>query len=296
MFFIFGSPRSGTTLLAQCLSSHSDIVVPGETDFIIPLSFIFDRIREPQMGRRLIKDLIIHSVAFQTSIREFLDEEQICEVINKCDYHPAQMLNSLYAEVATAAGKLIAGDKSPNDLLFLRILIQVGGLSHPNTKILHIVRDIRDVMVSLNKVRWVTDLDLYFPRFWSDSNLYLYSLYKDNASTYLLIRYEDIVRKPARILHKICDFLQVDFQKGMLDSHNFSSRYKGIPHHAKLYSPITSDNVGVYKKEVSKLLLKSYEQQAKEALVTFNYYHKYDQPFLGVIYDKLKNRVNAIVS
>ena len=30
MFFIFGSPRSGTTLLAQCLSAHSEIIVPGE--------------------------------------------------------------------------------------------------------------------------------------------------------------------------------------------------------------------------------------------------------------------------
>ncbi len=30
MFFIFGMPRSGTTLIAQCLSAHTEIVVPYE--------------------------------------------------------------------------------------------------------------------------------------------------------------------------------------------------------------------------------------------------------------------------
>jgi hypothetical protein len=44
MLFVFGSPRSGTTLLAQILNSHPEIVVPHETDFIIPFVFVFDRI------------------------------------------------------------------------------------------------------------------------------------------------------------------------------------------------------------------------------------------------------------
>ncbi|QHW31542.1 sulfotransferase [Paenibacillus rhizovicinus] len=35
MFIIFGSPRSGTTLLSSVLDAHDDIVVPDETDFIV---------------------------------------------------------------------------------------------------------------------------------------------------------------------------------------------------------------------------------------------------------------------
>jgi len=34
MSFLFGTPRSGTILLAQCLSAHTKIIVPSETDFI----------------------------------------------------------------------------------------------------------------------------------------------------------------------------------------------------------------------------------------------------------------------
>lgn len=271
MFFIFGSPRSGTTLLAQCLNAHTEILIPHETDFIIPLAFTFDRIRQPDMGKEILIKLITHSSAFQTSIGEYLNHKQIAKIINNCNYHPAQMLNSLYAALALAGNKNIAGDKSPNDLLFLRMLIKAGALDSTNMKIIHIVRDIRDVMVSLNKVQWVTDLDLYFPRFWSNSNLYLHLLYKDKKHVYLFIRYEDMVNNPALTFHKICNFLEVEFQKGMLDSQNFNRRYKNVPAHSNLYKSISADNIAVYKNSITETLLKSYEKQAGEALSIFKY-------------------------
>jgi len=274
MFFIFGSPRSGTTLLAQCLNNHSEIIVPHETNFIIPMGFVFSSIREPDLGKEIIIKLITGSPDFKTSIGEYLDEEKISKIINGCDYHPARMLNSLYAELATSTGKKIAGDKSPNDLLNLNALVSQGGLDDASMKIIHIVRDIRDVMVSLNKAKWLKDLDLSFPRFWSNSNLYLNSLYKDKKNRYLLIRYEDMVHQPEYVLHKACDFLEVDFQPRMLDFQNFNPRYKNFPSHSKLYAPISTDNIGVYKKELTKSLLISYERQAQEALEIFEYLKK----------------------
>jgi hypothetical protein len=289
MFFIFGSPRSGTTLLAQCLSNHSEIIVPYETDFIIPMAFIFDRIRDPKLGREMLIKLVTNSAAFQISLGEYLTQDHISRIIDNCNYHPAQILNSLYAELATIAGKKIAGDKSPNDLLFSRILVKVGALDDANMKIIHIVRDIRDVMVSLNKVKWTTDLDLYFPRFWSSSNLYLHSLYKNKKQSYFFIRYEDMVHKPEFTFHEMCNFLEVDFQQEMLDFQTFHSRYKNVPTHAKLFAPISRDNIGVYKKEVEKSLLKQYEQQAQEALNTFGYQEE-QKTYLEIIKDKFRNQ------
>jgi hypothetical protein len=291
MFFVFGSPRSGTTLLAQCLNNHSDIVIPHETSFIIPMAFVFSSIRDPNLGKEIIVKLITHSYDFQTSIGEYLNEEKVSKIINDCDYHPAQILNSLYAELARSAGKKIAGDKSPNDLLNLNALVSQGGLDDVNIKIIHIVRDIRDVMVSLNKVKWLKDMALSFPRFWSNSNLYLHSLYKDQKSRYLLIRYEDMVYEPEHIFNKICRFLEVDFQQGMLDSRKFNPRYKSFPAHSKLYAPISIDNIGVYKRELPASSLISYERQAREALDVFEYSLKEKTSYLGMIKDKLRNRL-----
>lgn len=117
MFFIFGMPRSGTTLLAQCLSAHSEIVVPHETDFIIPMAFIFDRISEQQIGRDLIFGLIAHSTYFP-SLEEYISLDDVREAVYSSEYSAAGILNAVYTKVAKASGAKIAGDKSPNDLNF----------------------------------------------------------------------------------------------------------------------------------------------------------------------------------
>lgn len=268
MFFIFGMPRSGTTLLAQCLSAHSEIIVPHETDFIVPMAFIFDRIKQPTIGREFIYQLIIHSAAFEQSIAEYLNAEIIYEIIYNNDYHPAVILNALYGKIAELNHKKLAGDKSPNDLNFLRMLIKTGSISD-DMKIIHIVRDIRDLMVSVNKTGWVSDLDLYFPRFWCNHNLYLNSLYREKAN-YSLIRYEDLVTSPEIEINKLCHFLGLEFEQTMLSPNHRHERYRGIEVHENLYKPISSHTIGKHV-NLSEQLLKDYEIQAKEALTYFGY-------------------------
>ncbi len=286
MFFILGSPRSGTTLLSQCLNNHPDIFIPDETDFIIPLSFVFDRISNPDLGKEILFKIITNSNRYKFSIGEYLNQKAIFNIINDCNYHPAVILKALYLELAKISGKKIAGDKSPNDLSFLRILVKVGGIDDPTIKILHIVRDIRDVMVSLNRVKWVENIDLYFPRFWTNSNLYLYSLYKEEQTKYFLIRYEDMVRSSESVFSSICKFLGVDFKDSMLDYRNFNSRYKGMPAHENLYSSISSKKIGIYKKKLSKKMLCFYERQAREGLEEFGYFNK-NKGYLEIIKNKI---------
>jgi len=270
MFFIFGMPRSGTTLLAQCLSAHSEIVVPYETDFIVPMAFIFDRIKDEHVGRDLICKLIVNSAGFNASIGEYIEGQTVHEIIYSCDYHPAAILNSLYEKIARAAKAKLAGDKSPNDLHYLRMLVKTGGLS-PDKKVIHMVRDIRDVMVSVNKTGWGSDLDLYFPRFWCNSNLYLNSIYGKDRSRYTLIRYEDFVSDPENELDKVCRFLGVEFQQEMLSSENYHKRYKGVKHHSNLYNPISTSSVGRYINILDQEMQKKYILLAREALIAFGY-------------------------
>ena len=46
MFIIFGAPRSGTTLLSSSLNLNDSIVIPHETDFIVPLSFVCRSVKD----------------------------------------------------------------------------------------------------------------------------------------------------------------------------------------------------------------------------------------------------------
>jgi len=270
MFFIFGMPRSGTTLLAQCLNAHSGIVVPHETDFIIPMAFIFDRIRNEQIGKELIYKLIVNTTAYPNSIGEYISAQTVQDTLQSCEYHPSCILNALYAKVAEVAGVKLAGDKSPNDLNFLRMLVKTGGLS-PDMKIIHIVRDIRDLMVSVNRTGWVSDLDLYFPRFWCSHNLYLNSIYKNEGSNYALIRYEDLVVNPEKEMNRLCQFLGLEFEQDMLLPEKRHQRYKGAEAHTNLYKPISDNSVGKYKTILDDATQNNYEMQANEALIAFGY-------------------------
>lgn len=270
MFILFGMPRSGTTLLAQCLNAHAEIVVPHETDFIIPMAFIFDRVRNEQVGRDLICKLIVNTEAFSRSIGEYISAEIVHDVVHSCEYHPFCILNELYARVAEAAGAKLAGDKSPNDLNFLRMLVKTGGLSS-GIKVIHIVRDIRDLMVSVNRTGWVSDLDLYFPRFWCNNNLYLNAIYKEDTSNYSLIRYEDLVAHPKEEINRLSAFLDVEFDPGMLDPENRHKRYKGVETHSNLYNQISNSSVGKHMAVLDHATRINYETQAREALIRFGY-------------------------
>lgn len=271
MFFIFGSPRSGTTLLAQTLNAHPDIVVPHETDFLVPLAFVCDRVRDPDIGRRLVADLVVNGTDFGASIGEYLSAEEARAAIAAADYAAPAMADALYAAVARKAGKALAGDKSPNDLNFIRILHKTGMLAAP-ARCLHIVRDVRDLAVSLQRTGWAPDLGHYFARQWSHVNLYLRGAMRAAPDRYLLLRYEDLAADPGAALDRACGFLGVEFQPAMLSpAARMHPRYERMPHHARLASPIDPASVGQFLAQLDPALRAACERQAGEALEAFGY-------------------------
>lgn len=160
MFFVFGSPRSGTTLLAASLDLHDSIVIPDETDFIIPVAFIMDRVHDELTGKALIKRLITSTARFKLSLGRFLTEEEVAKAVDASSYSCAAVLRNLYARVAEKAGKSVAGDKSPNDLGYFGMLIQTQVLA-ADIKVIHIVRDVRDQLVSLIRTGWTSEPETF---------------------------------------------------------------------------------------------------------------------------------------
>jgi hypothetical protein len=271
MFFIFGSPRSGTTLLAASLDLHQDIFVADETDFIVPLAFMFDRLGDSVVGKRLIGEFIVSTLQFRRSLGQYLAADEVNRIIHETDYSPNRILGALYSKVAEKVGKKLAGDKSPNDLLFLRILVKTGVLSQ-GVKIVHIVRDVRDVSLSLNHWMKQPGLERWFPRQWSASNLYLYGLFNSEAEKYHLIKYEEMVRDPPGTLRTIVAFLGVPFDERVLDHSSRSPRYlrKDGRHH-NLEKPFLASQIGKWQKQMTPEIQELCQTQAREALQVFGY-------------------------
>jgi Sulfotransferase family len=273
MFVIYGMPRSGTTLLAQCLNAHPALVVPDETDFMVPAAHAFRLIDDPDAGRRLLGDLIVATDRFDATLGRWLDRDQVREIVGRAPYRFDAIVASLYDALATAAGATLAGDKSPNDLTQSDTLGNVGFFTD-RIKALHLVRDPRDVMVSMARLGWLNGIDVSYVRLWRNANLSLHRRLAGEAERYLAVRYEDVVAGPGPVFERICAFLGVDFEPGMVSEEARFSQFpehKGMSQHASTYRPIGGESIGRYADLFDEPTLRQVDELAGDALATFGY-------------------------
>lgn len=269
MFFVFGSPRSGTTLLARMLNAHPGLAVPHETDGVVPLCLLHDRIPDSAVRRQLIAQMFVATRRFAAGIGEHVDASTIRQVLLEAEDSPAALLRAVYARVAAANGARMAGDKTPNDLNQVRVLDRAGLLAAPN-RCIHIVRDVRDVLASLLARGWSDGLERYFARQWAQANLYLADMAP--PTQYLRLRYEDLVRDPQAELERACNFLGIVFDVGMLDpAARRHARYEAAPQHARLALPVDATAVGAFRRSLDPALADACLEQAGDAMRAFGY-------------------------
>jgi hypothetical protein len=273
MFTVQGMPRSGTTLLAQCLNAHPAIVVPDETDFMVPAAHAFCLIDDPEVGRSFLADLITATDRFDATLGRWLTPERVRAEIAAAPYRFDALIASLYAALATEAGAALAGDKSPNDLAQSEILGHAGFFTG-SVRTVHLVRDPRDVMVSMARLGWLNGLDVNYASQWRTANLNLRRRFEGREDAYLVIRYEDVVAEPAPVFARICEFLGVEFLPEMLsETARFSQfpEHRGMSQHAATYRPIAADSVGRYRQVFDRQTLLEVDDRAGEALAAFGY-------------------------
>jgi hypothetical protein len=266
MFVIYGMPRSGTTL-------HSGLLVPDETDFMVPAAHAFGLVDDPDAGRRLLGDLICATDRFEPTLGRWLTPEQVREAVAAAPYRFDTIVASLYDALASAAGVELAGDKSPNDLPQSEILGQVGFFTE-RIRAVHLLRDPRDVMVSMARLGWLNGIDVSYARLWRNANLSLHRRLVDHPDRYLALRYEDVVAEPEASFQRLCGFLGVDYEPAMVSEEARFSQFpehRGMTQHASTYRPIGDDSVGRYTQVFDRQALREVDDLAGDALRAFGY-------------------------
>ncbi|RQS10031.1 sulfotransferase [Burkholderia sp. Bp8998] len=270
MFIIFGSPRSGTTLLKETLNLHPDLFIPMQTTLISTSAHIAGSISNWERAADVIAHSLVASDDFPVVFGQHFTEDDIRNVIKSAEPTLAGALQALYRELANRLGKRECGDKSPDDLLSIRKLEQSGLLDAP-IKFVHIIRDVRGSVASLLNVDWApAGIDEYFPRIWSYTNLHLYHVLKDRPN-YALIRYEDFVLQPAATIEQLTRFLDVPFQESMLDASRRGPELRTNPSHLNLAQPFLPERISAWRSQLSPDVIAHCEYSALEALHTFGY-------------------------
>jgi hypothetical protein len=211
--FIIGCPRSGTTLLRAMLDSHPAVAVPPESYFLVP---ILRHEAQYRTAEGVDRAAIVRDVAANVSWPSWQVEPAVLEEIAAdptLTTVPAT-LRAVYDRYAALHGKPRAIDKTPRHTEHVALLSR----AYPDSRFVHLVRDGRDVVPSLQSMP-------YFPARFADAALY----WRDRAlsgreartvvgpSRFHELRYEDLVTDPERQLEPLCGFLGIEYSPEMLD-------------------------------------------------------------------------------
>jgi hypothetical protein len=214
--FIVGMPRSGTKLLRGIVNRHERVAIPdAETEFLPfwvakwpAFGDLSDRRRFGQFYRRCRN---LPFFVYRNAANQSVD----CESwYGNCrEFTPAGVFEALMRTCLALGDRdgTIWGDKSPSYLTHLPLLREL----YPRAKFVHIIRDVRDYCLSMNKA-WGKSIFRAAQR-WSDD---VASCRTDGAGLgnhYLEIRYEDLLAASAQTVGRVCDFIGIPYRAALLE-------------------------------------------------------------------------------
>jgi hypothetical protein len=223
--FIVGCPRSGTTLLRRLVDTHPLVAVIDEMRWI---ASFFER-REGLTPEGLVTpDLVDRLLAYDRFATLEINREQLARLIDTADPVPyPTFVTGIFDLYGQAQGKSLVGDKTP------RYARRIGTLHTlwPHAKFVHLIRDGRDVCMSI--LNW-KKADHALGRFstWEVDQVSTAAVWwewhvrlgrEDGGSLapnlYHEVRYEELVSEPAKECENLCDFLGIPYEEGILKFH-----------------------------------------------------------------------------
>lgn len=232
--FLVGSPRSGTTMLKRMVNAHPLIAVTRETHWIPGYYEKRKGVTDDGMvtGRMVDKLFEHHRFEQMKMCRERL--EAIVGQNRGMTY--ASLVSRIFDHYGKRKNKPLVGDKTPTYVRKIPTLHQLW----PQAKFVHLIRDGRDVCLSMRNWRMVHKAAGQFST-WQIDPIVTTALWwkalvglgmQDGAALgkhqYLNLRYEQLVRTPGIECRKIASFLELPYSESM--EHYYEGRTKTDGH------------------------------------------------------------------
>jgi hypothetical protein len=205
--FVLGCGRSGTKLLYHTLLSAGGFAVyHAESNAFNLIGLRFGNLARRENRRVLLDHWLRSNLFYRSGLRR---EEIEPKVLEECR-NAGDFLRILMEAIAHKQGVERWAECTPLHLLYLPLIKKL----LPDALIVHVIRDGRDVAVSLNRIGWIKPFSwdrkrkLLAPAiFWkwivSKGRKYGRAMGGD----YLEVHYEDVVEKPRETLARIGTFI-----------------------------------------------------------------------------------------
>lgn len=216
--FVTGTYRSGTTILAYMINAAG---IPLKEETVNFMRFCYGRYGHDRISKEkaieLGKDL---ANRLKQRFKLEFDFEQYKKIVLEYDK------NISYAYLYGTIMKLFEGteDWGEKTVLEWRNADKILEMFE-DMKIIHIIRDPRDVLASWKKVTIAPGkdyLDCIANCF--DSMLYALENRKKFGDRYLVVKYEDLVQDAKTEMKKLCEILEIPFQNHILDVASYKSK------------------------------------------------------------------------
>ena len=211
MPIIVGSPRSGTTLLRLMLDAHSELAIPPETGFLT----IGEKItgRGDKLRDNFFRSIVDYShPAPSWPDFEISKESFRVALADITPFNVSDGFRAFYRLYAARHGKQRWGDKTPIYCRHLNAIRKV----LPESRFIHIIRDGRDVALSLRRMWFSPGWDMETQAsYWRDC-VTAARRAGVGHDDYLEVRYEDLILNTRETLERACDHVGLNFEEGMM--------------------------------------------------------------------------------
>lgn len=143
----------------------------------------------------------------------------------------------------------------------------------PGSRFIYMMRDPRDTCASskISLAGYTLDRAI---RDWEKSLLHgLLAKMFLGRNRFMLLKYEDLVRNPARQLARICNFLNVEFNECMIHFYESSAArvISQLDHHKNLQRPVFTDSISRYKAILNDEEVMMIEERLSALMTYFGY-------------------------
>ena len=233
--FIGGMFKSGTTLLRNMLGQHPHLFSGFETKW-----FLLD---DPQSrGNRLEMLSKLYS----------LNYEDVLRLWKKTGTGTA-FLNGFMKDAMSQTAKTRWIDKTPENIMYIDKILT----NWPNGKVIHIVRDPRDVFVGRREAKGLDVqgfVEVYEKMFGSSC-----WMFGQKTDQYIDLRYEDLIYAPQETMKTVLKFIDEPWDNVVSEYHGSDTDYNVVREITgreqttlkKLKDPMTKKYIGRWKKQIT---------------------------------------------
>jgi len=258
-------------MLRLILNRHPQLAIPPESHFLIPL------LQKIPTSAVLTSAQVRAAVGLITGCDRFatwhISREDVVAAARKLAVPRLRdLVDAVFRLETSATGATRWGDKTPEYTPYVAHLHRL----FPEASFIHIVRDGRDVSISLRKRKWHGWTEYQRARYWASAVLAAEAAgSRIGPKQYLRVSYEDLVRSLVPTTQRICGFLGIEYHESMAEFHRDSEdqiaefeRKAGI--HRKLSRAPKPTDVERWRVEASPVRVLLFESVAGRAMDHLN--------------------------